>query len=229
MIVEQWKQAEWRHPEWWALALSVGAWVLLVGQSVHRHFAGWSLMVVAMMVPLVVGPIRTTAARSLWRRRHRAIAIFLAGYLTLWLAAGAGFFLLMSIVGVNAGSPSPLLVASAFALALGWQLAPAKRRALNACHRTMPLAPRGSRADRDCFRYGLRIGAYCLTSCWALMLVCMVAKHAMGALVAVAVVLAAERYLRRPSGRQLRIGAGLSARLRVCFAWRSAGGATVLL
>jgi predicted metal-binding membrane protein len=196
MILERWKQAEWRHPEWWALALSLGAWVLLVGEGAHRHFAAWSLMVVAMMVPLVVGPIRTTAARSLWRRRHRAIAIFLAGYLILWLAAGAGFFLLLSVLGVNAGSPSPLLIASAFALALGWQLAPAKRRALNACHRTMPLAPRGSRADRDCFRYGLRIGAYCLMSCWALMLACLITGHATPALAVITLVLTAERYWR---------------------------------
>ena len=37
----------------------------------------WSLMVVAMMVPLVRHPVRITAARSLWPRRDRAIGGFL--------------------------------------------------------------------------------------------------------------------------------------------------------
>lgn len=208
MMTRRWRQAEWRHPEWWALAVSVVAWGVLVAEGVHRPFAAWSLMVIAMMVPLVVGPIRTTAARSLWHRRHRAIAIFLAGYLTLWLAAGVAASLLASLLGVHGGSEHPLLVASGFALAAGWQLAPAKRRALNACHRTMPLAPRGSRADRDCFHYGVRIGVYCLTSCWALMLACMLMGHATAVLVGVSLVLAGERYLRRPGRRLLWLAPG---------------------
>lgn len=37
----------------------------------------WLLMVVAMMFPFIIGPVRGTAIRSLWRRRHRAIASFL--------------------------------------------------------------------------------------------------------------------------------------------------------
>ena len=101
----------WRHPEWWSLALSAGAAAALLVFHTHifaeasaHHasrlpppsiaaaatiaFAQWLLMVVAMMVPLAAGAIRTTAARSLWRRRHRAIAAFLAGYLAPWAIAG---------------------------------------------------------------------------------------------------------------------------------------------
>jgi predicted metal-binding membrane protein len=217
MIVERWKRSEWRHPEWWALALSMGAWGVLLADGVHRRMAAWSFMVVAMMVPLLVGPIRTTAARSLWHRRHRAIAIFLAGYLTLWIAAGVGVALLSSLLGLNGGSPHALVVASSFALAAGWQLAPAKRRALNACHRTMPLAPRGGRADRDCFRYGARIGVYCLASCWALMLACMLTGHTTEVLVGVALVLAEERYLRLTGRGLLPFRAVLLAHLRAGF------------
>ena len=31
----------WRHPEWWALALSAGAWVVMIRNSGHHaHGAG---------------------------------------------------------------------------------------------------------------------------------------------------------------------------------------------
>ena len=177
---------------------------MLVAGEVHRGFAAWAFMVVAMMVPLVVEPIRTTAARSLWRRRHRAIALFLTGYLTTWIGAGVAAILLARLLGLSEESPR-LLVAAGFALAAGWQLSPAKRRALNACHRTVPLAPHGARADRDCLRHGAWTGARCVTSCWPLMLACALAGHAPAVLLGVTLMLTGERYLRRPGRPFLRI------------------------
>ena len=47
-----------------------------LASTIARSLGRWMLMIVAMMVPLLIGPIRTTATRSLWRRRHRAIAAF---------------------------------------------------------------------------------------------------------------------------------------------------------
>src|SRR6476620_12211696 len=100
----------WRHPEWWTLGLSALAWVSLLsdepakGHHQHHYYHGasmlnvsmllrelwlWVLMIVAMMLPLLVTPVRVVAARSLWRRRHRAIASFLVGYLATWLVVGA--------------------------------------------------------------------------------------------------------------------------------------------
>ena len=89
----------WPHPEWWTLGLSATAWLLILYQhyglsvaEVHHHAAAsfalhsfipevfdWFLMVVATMVPVVIGGVRYAAGRSLWHRRHRSIGFFLAG------------------------------------------------------------------------------------------------------------------------------------------------------
>jgi len=211
------EQLAWRHPEWWTLGLSGIAWLMLLYPAVlsagaghwsharlaaapvtplelwPRALADWMLMVVAMMVPLVVDSVRGTATRSLWRRRQRAIAGFLIGYLAPWLVVGA----LVSVVEVL-GRPGSTVAVVGFALAAVWQLSPRKWRALQACHRTAPLAPRGWRADRDCLRYGWSIGRTCVLSCWALMLACVLAGHSLPALACASVVALAERYVVRP-------------------------------
>jgi predicted metal-binding membrane protein len=58
----------------------------------------WLVMTVAMMVPLTVASIRTTAARSLWSRRERAVAGFLLGYLGPWLIAGMAVTMLATVL-----------------------------------------------------------------------------------------------------------------------------------
>ena len=108
------KRLAWRSPESWSLALSGLAWVWLAARAVsaanpasgthavHQPLASadagaallaagvadWSLMVVAMMVPLVAASVRMVAARSLWRRRHRAVIIFLCSYVLVWSVVG---------------------------------------------------------------------------------------------------------------------------------------------
>ncbi len=91
------RQFVWRHPEWWALALSLCAWCVLAAKAFdpHAHHvqmsAGWLAqtlhwlwMTMAMMLPVMLEQVRTVAARSFWRRRNWAIAEFVAGYLALW-------------------------------------------------------------------------------------------------------------------------------------------------
>lgn len=219
----------WRHPEWWSLAASAMAWGLLVarataavgsggaGHLTHGHglamaSAGqplawatasldWLLMIVAMMVPLVVAPIRTTAARSLWSRRHRAIGGFLVGYLGAWTLMGLAASGLVAVLGVRESLPLPAAAALGFLGAALWQLNPIRDGAVRRCHRTMPLAPSGWRADRDCLCYGWRIGCRCLVSCGALMTACLLASHGMLAMAAAAAVGAAERYAPRADRR----------------------------
>src|SRR4051794_11485016 len=48
----------------------------------------WLTMVVAMMFPLLLHPVRHVALRSFRHRRIRSIGGFLVGYMGLWLAAG---------------------------------------------------------------------------------------------------------------------------------------------
>jgi predicted metal-binding membrane protein len=169
-------------------------------------------MILAMMLPLVLGSIRFTAVRSFWRRRHRAIAGFITGFLGIWVVAGAialaGVFLLESAV------ESRSVAAAGFVLAAVWQHAPARRRALVACHATMPLAPQGRRADLDCLRYGWTIGQRCLVACWALMLGFVLAGHDLALMAGVSAIALVERYSRRPQLRAtslalLALAAGL--------------------
>src|SRR5689334_7887146 len=51
--------------------------------------AGWLLMLIAMMAPALIPPVRLLRARSFTQRRARATALFAAGYAAVWMAAGA--------------------------------------------------------------------------------------------------------------------------------------------
>jgi hypothetical protein len=209
----------WRYPHWWAIALCAGAWGWLATRwwsSSHTHGVGlvdWMLMVGAMMLPLVFVHLRLVAARSLWPRRQRAMVAFLCGYAAVSLLAGA---ILISVINVadivvHAIGTTPM-VATAVALAAAWQLVPLKRRALTACHRTVPLAPRGWRAHRDCLRYGWTIGRSCLVSCAGLMLACILAGHSLPLMVAATVVAGSERVTSKatlwPTSAALALAAG---------------------
>ena len=171
----------WRHPEWWSVALSFAAWIALLSTPRHplshrttaTNLLSWFLMVVAMMFPLVIGQVRQTAFHSLWSRRHRAICFFLTGYAVPWLAFGA---LIMRVQGELAIDTRAAAI-TAIVIAVAWQVSPLKRRALRNCHRVMPLAPRGWRASWCCLRFGGQVGAACVCTCWALMLVCTASDH----------------------------------------------------
>jgi predicted metal-binding membrane protein len=157
------------------------------------HIGHWSLMVAAMMLPLVILPARHVAFRSLWRRRHRAIGGFLIGYIAIWAASG------LAALAILAAMPESSMAAiMVFALAALWQLTPWKQWALRACHRTVPLPPRGWRADLACIRYGALLGRHCVGSCWAGMLASMLTPS-IAAMGIVGAVYAAERYRPRTS------------------------------
>ena len=159
-------------------------------------------MVVAMMFPMVLDPIRITAARSLWRRRHRAIAVFLIGYVAIWIVFGFGASLLSALVG-QIGIGPHTAAGVAFGIALLWQITPVRRRAVTGCHRTLPISPSGWRADGDCLRYGWIIGSSCIVSCWALMLACMLSGHSVPAMIVITCIGWIERNKPRPDQRLL--------------------------
>lgn len=226
MAMEQtswWERWTWRHPEWWGLGLSLLAWLSFLVRSggavssepnaLHlRHhnpvggvlpawaaeMIAWTVMVVAMMLPSIVDCIRITAMRSMWRRRHRAIVLFLCGYLVVWTIAG------LIWCGATASLESQTwfrpAIASliAFSLAAFWQLTATKRRALISCHRTIPLAPHGWRANADCLQYGWLIGRSCLVNCGLLMLACSLSGHSLAAMLGTGSIIAVERYVPRP-------------------------------
>jgi hypothetical protein len=126
-------------------------------------------MVAAMMLPLKIDCVRRIAERSLWSRRTRSIAAFLAGYVFVWALAG------LPLAWANAAFHVPerlgwkLGAAIGLFLAAAWLLSPWKAVAERMCHRTLPLSPRGWKADCDCAGYGWISGYACALNCWPLM------------------------------------------------------------
>lgn len=224
------RQFVWQHPEWWALTISLAAWAVLFARdpdalpmvsatgAVHVHATGADalargaldlpaaflasvVMTAAMMLPLAVVPVRLAAFRSLWRRRHVAIAGFLVGYVAMWSASFTAVIVLFHMVlGQPPGSMLPTWHAAAVGLTIAaiWQALPTKRAASRACHAGVPLAPAGCRANVDCLRFGVRNATTCITSCWALMLVPLLASHSPVVMAGVTLLCAADRYERVP-------------------------------
>jgi predicted metal-binding membrane protein len=210
------ERAAWRHPEWTAAAVAASAWLVLIvapqagddgAHAQHAHasatpwlgtVAWWLLMSTAMMVPAALPAVRHAALTSMWHRRRRVVALFLAPYLGLWL--GFGIVALASVGwlrrALDVGSLTLLIVVLVAAAA--WELTPMKRRSLRACHLFAPLPPRGLTADAACVTAGLRYGCRSLAGCWALMLTMAVAGPRGLLLMAfLTVVIAAQKVLVR--------------------------------
>jgi predicted metal-binding membrane protein len=216
----RWRQ--W-HPEWPVAALAAAAWAALVAGAVvqagglggdggpaalHHHHPGagpgvlaqlpaWMLMTLAMMLPVALPGFNYVAHNSLRTRQRRAMGLFLAGFLAPWLplgvAAAAAYGLAVDRLGVG----RQVVLWGSLAAAAAWQLTRTKRRALLACARTVPLPPRGARADVACLRFGWLHAWRCLRSCWAVMLVMVPAGHGLAWMAVITgVVLAEQRHPR---------------------------------
>jgi predicted metal-binding membrane protein len=169
---------------------------MLLGAGAVGGIAMWTLMVVAMMLPSALPAVSHVAGNSLRWRRRRAMATFVAVYLSIWLAFGA---LVLAAAPVWSGVKGARGLAGALALAALWQVTAQKRRALRDCHRPSPLPPRGRRATAGVVRFALMNGFACVRSCWAMMLATAVATSATTlCMVAVAGIVTAEKLAQRP-------------------------------
>jgi predicted metal-binding membrane protein len=172
---------------------------------------GWTLMLVAMMAPVLIQPVYHIRLRCFARRRGRSIASFLAGYVVIWIALGA-VLVPTQVAAKSFAQEGYLLVAGAILVALIWQFSPIKQRCLNGCHAHPALAAFGTAADVDAFRFGITHGIWCAGSCWALMLLPMLlARGHLAAMAVVAVLIFSER---------------LEPPRRPCWACRCVGKAT---
>ncbi|HEU4417018.1 MAG TPA: DUF2182 domain-containing protein [Candidatus Angelobacter sp.] len=142
---------------------------LLLPDGLSSRVAGWALMLVAMMAPLLIAPVRHVRDSSFARRRARVITLFVAGYGAVWMAAG---FTLLELERagklITRGAPS--LGWLLFGVAIVWQFSPFKQRCLNRGHAHPELAAFGLAADYAAWRFGLTHALWCAGSCWALML-----------------------------------------------------------
>ena len=223
-------RAQWR-PEWRVAAVAAAAWLALFAGLGMQHEApaaghsaagmlawlpGWLMMVTAMMVPLTLPAVRHLALNSVRGRRRRAMALFTAAYVVAWVAFGVAALGVDHLLSEHAGLPDRAVLAMALGVAAAWQLTRAKRRALFACGRTVPLPPFGRRADAGSVRYALLQARRCLQSCWALMLVMVVAGSLAWMVVLTALVVAEEltirgRRLTRPAAALLAAAAVVTA------------------
>jgi predicted metal-binding membrane protein len=192
-----------RHPEHAALLAAAAAWaavLLLHAEGATAAGAAalplWTLMSTAMMVPATWPAVRHVGLNSLRWRRQRAIAEFLAAYVAVWVAFG---LLALSALAVFDGwLAGDVILAAALGVAAAWQVLPYQRRFLRACHRTVPLPPRGWLAAAGCVRFGLRQGRACLGACWPLMLVmAVVVHHSVLWMVALTAIVATRKLLPR--------------------------------
>lgn len=184
------------------LLLSAVAWLVLAvepaphcspAQALTSASLGWALMLAAMMLPVLIAPVRHIRDRSFASRRARAITLFLAAYTSVWMVCGV---LLMTGCQHILQSPSAI---TATALLIGiWECSPAKQRCLNRGHAHSELPAFGRAADLGVIRFGWTHAVWCVGSCWALMFLPLLFSH--GHLIVMAAVslwLFAER-LERP-------------------------------
>ena len=126
----------------------------------------------------------------------------------MWLLAGVVALAMLRIAPGAVGRPGLLVGLGGAAV---WELTPAKRRLLRACHRSVPLPPTGRPADRSAIRFGCRNGAACVGSCWCLMLAMALTPgdHLLLTVLLTGAV-AAERFTQRPRRTSRLVAAGLA-------------------
>ncbi|MEX0791155.1 MAG: DUF2182 domain-containing protein [Actinomycetota bacterium] len=169
-----------RHPEWRLAGFALLAWVaVLLGAGGHAHTfwerqSEWLLMLATMMIPPALPMARHVIQNSMRHRRQRAGFLFAGSSLMYWLAGGVGVGLAS---WTGAADYRRWLLGGSLLVAAAWELTPAKRRALKACHRTIPLPPDGRKADRACVKLGAMYGRACFRACWALMLPMVLVGH----------------------------------------------------
>jgi hypothetical protein len=200
-------RTHWHRPEWCAAALAAGGWLALLSSARHDpgHLLGTdavhgpgaavshaAVMSVAMMAPLVLDQVNHVATFSLWRRRYRAAAAYLLGYLGIWTVVMATIVVaggvLISAIGWR------VAIALGFAGAVAAVFGRGRQRRLRQCSMTMPLALDGWRADRDCVRFGIATAHRCVLICWPLMVAVMI-DHGLVVMAAATAIPFAERRL----------------------------------
>ncbi|WP_413992503.1 DUF2182 domain-containing protein [Labrys okinawensis] len=186
--------------------------------------AGWALMLVAMMSPLIVPEIHHIRFTCLRSRRARSIALFVAGYACVWMMFGA--VLASAELAYLALAPESYIPAIVTGLAtVVWQASPFKQRCLNGCHDNPPLRVFGLKADLDALRFGWSRGVWCVGSCGWLMLfsLSLPAGHLM-AMAAVAILVFCERLEDPEPPRWKMRGLGRAGRMtaaRLRIRWRT--------
>lgn len=155
----------------------------------------WTLMVLAMMVPLFAPALKGLSASSYRNKRYDnvtcatlgfVVAAFLAGVIAIPL-----IFLLRTAIELGPGILGPILL---FGLASVWQGTHIRTRIVARCHQ--PLYPSTA---KSVVCYGLRQGVYCSLSCLPAMVATMATGQGLLPMFLVTHLMLSERMVHRPS------------------------------
>ena len=219
--IDAWRELVASRPEWWVVAVGLSSWGWIArdvfaraahaghhGTSVGADLLSWQVMVVAMMLPTLAMKTRDVALRCFAERRDYSIAIFLAGYLVPWSLFGVAVLTLRQLPWLQ----GPYSVVVSCAVATIWVTVPARARAMMSVYTYAPvIAPDGWEATRDCVTAGLQVAAWCVASCWPLMLACAASGHDLAVVgVGGAISLVESRSFRPPTRLVLAASAALT-------------------
>ncbi len=188
------------------------------GAFVLVFVAGWTVMVVAMMLPTSLPLIMLfhTITRG---RRDRAllVALLVAGYLVTWTLFGVLVYLGASLLHQIAEG-SAWLEANTWLLGTGtvtlaglYQFTPLKYKCLEKCRSPLSFVTehwQGSRERSQSFRLGGHHGLFCVGCCWSLMLLMfVVGAGSLGWMLILRAVMAFEKNM--PWGRRIGVPLGV--------------------
>lgn len=200
------------QPAW--LKFCVGSPTVLDRFSAHLRGAAttgylpaiamhWTMMVAAMMSPLLLEPARQVVFRSMAQRRTRAPILFVVGYAATWGLIGVGVLIALLVVRTGDGMAfAPVVVALSAAI---WQVTNQRRLALRRCHRVPPLRARGVGADLDCLTFGVRHALACALICGPVMMAVMMSPLMLSAGALAALLLFFERGVLEANARPLAL------------------------
>lgn len=142
---------------------------------------GWTLMIVAMMLPTAVTLLRSFARVVRHRPgRGRLTVLIVVGFLGAWLAVGyifrvADMWVHLVVANVEwLDAQTHLLGAATLGLAGVYQFTPLKYQCLTACRHPRGFIYRhwrGGRPASAALRIGLAYGWSCVGCCWTIMLI----------------------------------------------------------
>lgn len=149
-------------------------WIVLL------FVAGWTLMIVAMMLPTSL-PLVALFHSFVRERpnRGRLTTLLVAGYLSIWVLFGLVVHTGDRFVHVTVerstwlGANTWVIGAGTVLLAGLYQFTPLKHKCLDKCRSPMSFIMQhwhGSSEERQAFHLGVHHGLFCVGCCWSLML-----------------------------------------------------------
>ena len=205
----------------------LGEIVLFTGKdllflTLTLYLLGWTLMIVAMMLPTTLPLLEIFRRLTVQRpERSQLMALVITGYLGVWAGFGIAAYLtdwvLHEVVERSAWLEANTWVIGGGTLLLAgsFQFSRLKYRCLDKCRAPLSFVMeywRGRRDHRNALLLGINHGVFCVGCCWALMLLMFaVGTGNVGWMLALGAVMAIEKNM--PWGRKLSapLGAALLA------------------